>query len=148
MIETNASLSFDRRLAYGKRLDIPSGTAVRFEPGDTKAVRLVDIAGRKLISGGNGLASGIVELSRVDEIVSHLIAKGFGHVEEPGAFEVAMDTDLGREVYIAMFGPTVGDRVRLGDTALWIEVERDEVRELNGGQCPSHRINLLDRLRR
>lgn len=53
--------------------------------------------------------------------------KGFGHVPEPGAYEVAMDSDIGREAYIGMFGPTVGDRVRLGDTALWVEVERDEV---------------------
>lgn len=37
------------------------------------------------------------------------------------------DTDVGREAYISMFGPTTGDRVRLGDTALWVEVEHDEV---------------------
>ena len=46
-IETNASLRFDRALAYGKRLDIPAGTAVRFEPGETKTVKLVEIAGKK-----------------------------------------------------------------------------------------------------
>ncbi|HZI33596.1 MAG TPA: urease subunit gamma, partial [Candidatus Binatia bacterium] len=44
-IETNASLQFDRGAAYGKRLDIPAGTAVRFEPGETKTVKLVEIAG-------------------------------------------------------------------------------------------------------
>jgi urease beta subunit len=59
-IETNPSLSFDRAAAYGKRLDIPAGTAVRFEPGDTKTVTLVDIAGNKVIHGGNGFASGPV----------------------------------------------------------------------------------------
>jgi urease subunit gamma/beta len=59
-IETNASLKFDRALAYGKRLDIPAGTAVRFEPGDTKTVALVDIAGNKVIRGGNALADGPV----------------------------------------------------------------------------------------
>lgn len=59
-IETNASLKFDREKAYGKRLDIPAGTAVRFEPGDTKTVQLVDIAGRKVIRGGNNLAEGPV----------------------------------------------------------------------------------------
>ncbi len=57
-IETNASLKFDRGKAYGKRLDIPAGAAVRFEPGDTKTVRLVDIAGNKVIRGGNNLADG------------------------------------------------------------------------------------------
>jgi urease subunit gamma/beta len=59
-IETNASLKFDRAKSYGKRLDIPAGTAVRFEPGDTKTVRLVDIAGNRVIRGGNNLADGPV----------------------------------------------------------------------------------------
>ena len=48
-VETNASLAFDRSLAYGKRLDIPAGTAVRFEPCETKTVHLVDIAGHRII---------------------------------------------------------------------------------------------------
>ena len=59
-IETNASLKFDRGAAYGKRLDIPAGTAVRFEPGETKTVRLVEIAGKRIIRGGNNLANGKV----------------------------------------------------------------------------------------
>jgi urease subunit gamma/beta len=57
-IETNAALRFDRAAAYGRRLDIPAGTAVRFEPGETKTVRLVDIAGNRVIRGGNNLAGG------------------------------------------------------------------------------------------
>src|ERR1700722_9353716 len=57
-IETNASLQFDRAAAYGKRLDIPAGTAVRFEPGETRTVTLVDIAGHRVIRGGNNLADG------------------------------------------------------------------------------------------
>ncbi|KAF8969103.1 urease [Flammula alnicola] len=125
-IETNPALSFDRGKAYGKRLDIPAGTAVRFEPGDVKTVTLVSIAGAKVISGGNNLASGVVDLGRTAEIITGLVQKGFAHVPEPGALEVAEDTNIGREVYISMFGPTVGDRVRLGDTALWVEVEHDE----------------------
>jgi urease subunit gamma/beta len=59
-VETNASLSFLRAAAYGKRLDIPAGTAVRFEPGDTKTVTLVEIAGNKVMHGGNSFASGPV----------------------------------------------------------------------------------------
>jgi len=59
-IETNAALQFDRAVAYGKRLDIPAGTAVRFEPGESKTVKLVEIAGKKVIRGGNNLASGKV----------------------------------------------------------------------------------------
>ncbi|KAI0711909.1 urease [Cerioporus squamosus] len=125
-IETNPALAFDRGKAYGKRLDIAAGTAVRFEPGDTKTVTLCAIAGAKIITGGNRLASGVVDLSRTDEIVRNLVKKGFGYTPEPGALEVSEDTDIGRDAYVAMFGPTVGDRVRLGDTALWIEVERDE----------------------
>jgi urease subunit gamma/beta len=59
-IEVNASLKFDRGQAYGKRLDIPAGTAVRFEPGEVKTVRLVDIAGNRVIRGGNNIADGPV----------------------------------------------------------------------------------------
>ncbi|MCH2211569.1 MAG: urease subunit beta [Fuerstiella sp.] len=59
-VETNSSLEFDRGAAYGKRLDIPAGTAVRFEPGDTKTVTLVSIGGDRVIRGGNNLADGKV----------------------------------------------------------------------------------------
>jgi urease subunit gamma/beta len=59
-VETNASLRFDRGKAYGRRLDIPAGTAVRFEPGETRTVKLVEIAGDKVIRGGNNLADGPV----------------------------------------------------------------------------------------
>jgi len=59
-IETNAALQFDRGAAYGRRLDIPAGAAARFEPGETKTVRLVAIAGKQIIHGGNRLASGKV----------------------------------------------------------------------------------------
>ncbi len=59
-IETNRPLRFDRAASYGKRLDIPAGTAIRFEPGETKSVQLVDIDGHKIIKGANRLASGVV----------------------------------------------------------------------------------------
>ena len=55
-VETNRALAFDRKTAYGMRLDIPAGTAVRFEPGETKTVSLVAIAGAKAIKGGNNFA--------------------------------------------------------------------------------------------
>jgi len=51
--ETNEYLVFDRKLAYGKRLNIPSGTAVRFEPGQSKDVELIEINGSKKIYGFN-----------------------------------------------------------------------------------------------
>lgn len=126
-IETNKALVFDRAKAYGKRLDIAAGTAVRFEPGDSKHVTLCAIAGKKLITGGNRLATGVYDPERTEAIVAALVQKGFGHTPQPGVHEINVDTTVSRETYVSMFGPTVGDRVRLGDTALWIEVERDEV---------------------
>ena len=56
--ETNASLRFDREAGFDRRLDIPSGTAVRFEPGETKQVRLIPLAGERKVYGGNALVSG------------------------------------------------------------------------------------------
>jgi urease subunit beta len=51
--ETNPGLSFDRAAARGQRLDIPAGTAVRFEPGQSREVRLVPISGRRHVYGFN-----------------------------------------------------------------------------------------------
>ncbi|MBM3875878.1 MAG: urease subunit gamma [Verrucomicrobia bacterium] len=76
-IETNASLRFDRAKAYGLRLDIPAGTAVRFEPGETKTVKLVEIAGKKVIRGGNNLASGKVSSAGKKAALKKAKAKGF-----------------------------------------------------------------------
>jgi urease subunit gamma/beta len=69
-IETNPSLKFDRAKAYGKRLDIPAGTAVRFEPGETKTINLVEIAGAQVIRGGNNLASGKVSADGLKKAVA------------------------------------------------------------------------------
>lgn len=49
--ETNAKLTFDREAAHGKRLDIPAGTAVRFEPGQTRDVTLIPFAGKREVYG-------------------------------------------------------------------------------------------------
>lgn len=56
--EVNTALHFDRSAAYGMRLNIPAGTAVRFEPGDDKEVSLVALAGARVMYGGNGLVNG------------------------------------------------------------------------------------------
>jgi urease subunit beta len=56
--EVNRALTFDRRAAYGMRLNIAAGTAVRFEPGDTKEVELVAIGGTREVYGLNGLVNG------------------------------------------------------------------------------------------
>jgi urease subunit gamma/beta len=50
--QTNRALEFDRSVGAGRRLDIPAGTAVRFEPGETKTVALVEIAGNRIVRGG------------------------------------------------------------------------------------------------
>jgi urease subunit gamma/beta len=71
-VETNAQLKFDRTAAYGKRLDIPAGTAVRFEPGESKTVTLVEIAGRKIITGGNSYASGEVNEENRKKVSTNL----------------------------------------------------------------------------
>ncbi len=78
-IETNGALKFDRGAAYGKRLDIPAGTAVRFEPGETKTVKLVEIAGKKVIRGGNNLASGKVSAAGKKAALKRVKGKNFGN---------------------------------------------------------------------
>ena len=88
--------SFDREAARGFRLDIAAGTAVRFEPGQTRTVQLVALAGDRKVYGFRGLIQGAL-----------------------------MSTKITRQAYAEMFGPTTGDRVRLADTELIIEVEKD-----------------------
>ncbi len=57
-MEVNRALSFDREQSFGWRLDIPAGTAVRFEPGDEKEVTLVPFGGKQRVQGFNGLVDG------------------------------------------------------------------------------------------
>jgi len=56
--EVNRALEFDRDAAYGMRLNIPAGTAVRFEPGEEKALELVALGGNRAVYGHNGLVAG------------------------------------------------------------------------------------------
>ena len=56
--EANAALDFDRKAAYGRRLDIPAGTAARFEPGDSRTVRLIELAGRREVFGLSNAVNG------------------------------------------------------------------------------------------
>ena len=56
--ETNAALQFDRIAARGQRLDIPAGTAIRFEPGDNRDVNLIPFAGDRRVVGFNGQING------------------------------------------------------------------------------------------
>lgn len=63
--EANPALQFDHEKAYGKRLDIPAGAAVRFEPGDEKEVQLVEYSGKRKIYGFHGDVNGSIDESRV-----------------------------------------------------------------------------------
>lgn len=56
--EVNAALRFDRAASRGYRLDIPAGTAIRFEPGDERSVPLVALAGQRIVHGLNNLTNG------------------------------------------------------------------------------------------
>ncbi|CEQ41113.1 SPOSA6832_02796, partial [Sporobolomyces salmonicolor] len=132
--EVNRALSFDRELAFFKRLDIAAGTAVRFEPGDTKTVTLVAIAGNQLVTGGNLLlntaARRLTSPASRASVVQRLVSLNFSHSPEPSALissdpAVITPYELSREAYASMYGPTVGDKVRLGDTELWVAIERD-----------------------
>src|ERR1017187_9585603 len=68
--EVNRALRFDRGAAYGMRLNIPAGTAVRFEPGDAKKIPLVEIGGSKIVHGLYGLTNG-----PANESTKHLALK-------------------------------------------------------------------------
>jgi urease beta subunit len=71
--EVNRALHFDRQAAYGMRLNIPSGLAVRFEPGDEKEVTLTALAGSRIALGGNGLVQGALDDPQVKAAaLSHL----------------------------------------------------------------------------
>ena len=56
--ETNPALRFDRGAAHGRRLDIPAGTAVRFEPGQARRVRLIEFGGARIVHGFRGETEG------------------------------------------------------------------------------------------
>lgn len=128
-VEVNSRLEFDRGLAYGKRLNIIAGTAVRFEPGESKTIPLVAIAGNQVIRGGNNIVDGPYSPSDRDAIVAKCIKMGFKHKPEDIAHaskkaktEVAT---VDRAAYAHTFGPTTGDKIYLGDTGLLAQVEMD-----------------------
>ena len=133
--ETNSELSFDRVKAHGYRLDIAAGTSVRFEPGDTKTVSLVQIAGNQVVRGGNRIAEGhIHDASIVDGILDQVKSLGFLHEPAPAGDSAFVDPfTMDRQAYFEMYGPTTGDLVKLGATDLWVQVEKDYARY--GDEC-------------
>lgn len=73
-LEVNRCLAFDRAAAYGMRLNIPAGTAVRFEPGDTREVELVDIGGSREVVGLNRLVEGRLDEAAVRDAALRRVA--------------------------------------------------------------------------
>ena len=80
--EANAYLRFDRGRAYGRRLDVPAGMAVRFEPGETRAVELVEIAGNRVVQGASALSSGRVTEEGRARLLEAARQRRFAHQEE------------------------------------------------------------------
>jgi len=81
--ETNRALDFDRASAWGMRLNIPAGTAVRFEPGEQKTVEVVEVAGNKVGYGLNDITQGgLTNIGRLkDEALARAKAWGFKGVK-------------------------------------------------------------------
>lgn len=132
-LETNPALVFDRKLALGRRLNVPSGASVRFEPGEQKTVTLVTLGGNKNVVCGNGLTGGVADPSKWGEIEQRMEQKGgFGNVS---AAEVPEGKPfiLTRSAYADAFGPTAGDRIRLGDTSLIARIQSDHTHY--GDEC-------------
>ncbi|RTL11420.1 MAG: urease subunit beta [Neisseriaceae bacterium] len=63
--EVNKKLSFSRELAYGMRLDIPSGTALRFEPGEERTIALTPLGGNRIVCGFNALVNGSLDQNKL-----------------------------------------------------------------------------------
>jgi len=77
--ETNRALLFQRRKTFGFHLNIPSGTSLRFEPGDSRTVELTEYGGKKIVFGFNGLVNG--KLSNKQKEISLLKLKKKGFLE-------------------------------------------------------------------
>ena len=82
--EVNKALVFPRRLAFGKRLNIPAGTAVRFEPGDRRRVTLVAFAGTREVHGLNSLCNGPLTEATRETAMTRALEQGFGDTEATG----------------------------------------------------------------
>jgi urease beta subunit len=87
--EANRALRFDRARAFGMRLNIPAGTAVRFEPGDEKQVRLVELAGAREVWGLNALTQGKTGEAERAPALRQAQLQGFGGASLAGAPEAS-----------------------------------------------------------
>jgi urease beta subunit len=84
--EVNRALVFDREAAYGMRLDLPAGTAVRIEPGEIKSVRLIPLTGAREVYGGSGLVNGRLDDPAIrQQSLERMRQAGFGDTPGSGA---------------------------------------------------------------
>ncbi len=111
--EVNDALSFDREQTRGFRLNIISGTAVRFEPGQSREVELVAYAGKQDVYGFAGRVMGAAHPDKTSESTTDK------------KVTATSQKRVSRRIYAEHFGPTTGDKVRLADTELWLQVEAD-----------------------
>ncbi|WP_298811516.1 urease subunit alpha [uncultured Psychrobacter sp.] len=111
--EVNDALSFDREQTRGFRLNIISGTAVRFEPGQSREVELVAYAGKQDVYGFAGRVMGAAHPDETSERATDKKATATSQKR------------VSRRIYAEHFGPNTGDKVRLADTELWLQVEAD-----------------------
>jgi urease subunit alpha len=109
----NPALDMDRAAATGMRLAIPAGTSVRFEPGIERIVRVVPLGGARVVPG--------LRLDAPDPAVAGRPTASGGR------------WTVERSRYAKLYGPTEGDRVRLADTDLLVEVTEDRCRGPHGG---------------
>jgi urease subunit beta len=79
IFEANPRLAFDRRYAWGMRLDLPANGSVRIEPGTTVEIALVPIGGARVIRGFQGAVDGSLDESDMQSALDRLIARGFEH---------------------------------------------------------------------
>ena len=158
--EVNRALRFDRGAAFGMRLNIPAGTAVRFEPGDSKKVTLVEIGGSKhrvwpewfderprgrIDEAARAEArcrAGILEMSAGARSATRQMPQRVIAKNKP------MSLKIPRRQYADLYGPTTGDRVRLADTDLFIEIEKDlttpgDEAKFGGGKVDSRRHGAI-----
>ena len=141
-------------IIYVYSLYSAAGTAVRFEPGETKTITLVDIGVDRVIRGGNALCNGPVDPLQLPHIYNKLINQGFldsttplgdsdssinkrrkldvntytkiqNDLQQRSDKSSAAPFSVPRTLYSRMYGPTTGDIVRLADTELYIRVEKD-----------------------
>lgn len=81
VFEANPVLRFNRRKAYGMRLDTHAKGSVRFEPGERMEISLVPIEGNRVVHGFNGAVNGALDEQGVDALLAALVARGFLHGE-------------------------------------------------------------------